>query len=219
MTHPRAKRPMPEVMNDLEQALLSINRLAAGELIHDLGEEGTGLELVEGLIVPTLERIGAGWESGTIALSQVYMAARICEELVDSILPPTGSERKDQPRMAIAAFEDRHRLGKRIVYSVLRASGFELLDYDHAGVDDLVRRVAEDRVEVLLLSTLMLHSALRVRELRARLRARSLKVKIVVGGAPFRFDDQLWKEIGADAMCRNGSQVVATILEIMGETS
>ncbi|MCP4660845.1 MAG: cobalamin-binding protein [bacterium] len=210
---------MPEAMDDLEQSLLSINRLAAGKLISDVGEEHTGVELVEGLIVPTLERIGSGWESGTIALSQVYMAARICEELVDTVLPPTSPERKDQPRMAVTVLEDRHRLGKRIVYSILRASGFELLDYDHAGVDDVVRRVAEDHVEVLLISTLMLHSALRIRELRAGLRAQDPEVKIVVGGAPFRFDDQLWKEVGADAMCRHASEVVATIFEIMGETS
>lgn len=216
MTHHGGNQPIPEAMAHLEQALLSINRMAAGELINGALEERTGIELVEGLIVPTLERIGCGWEKGILSLSQVYMAARICEELVDSVLPPTSPERKHQPRMAVAVFEDRHRLGKRIVYSVLRASGFEILDYDHADIDDLVRRVAEDRVEVLLLSTLMLHSALRVRELRTRLR--DPEVRIVVGGAPFRFDDQLFKEVGADAMCRDASQIVATISQIMGET-
>ena len=41
---------------------------------------------MEKLVVPALERIGAGWEQGRVALSQVYMSGRICEELVDTLL-------------------------------------------------------------------------------------------------------------------------------------
>ncbi len=44
-------------------------------------------------------------------------------------------------------------------------------------------------------------------------------VKIVVGGAPFRFDDQLWREVGADAMCRTASEAVDVIHEVMGGVS
>jgi len=30
-------------------------------------------------------------------------------------------------------------------------------------------------------------------------------VKVIVGGAPFRFDSSLWKEVGADAFGYNAS--------------
>jgi hypothetical protein len=37
----------------------------------------------------------------------------------------------------------------------------------------------------------------------------------VVGGAPFRFDDQLWREVGADAMGLSASDALK-ILDAMG---
>ena len=205
------------VASEFEQALLSLDRLAARNILLESGGSESPLQLVEKLVVPALERIGAGWEQGQVALSQVYMSGRICEELVDTLLPPDALDRKNRPKMAIAVLQDYHLLGKRIVYSVLRASGFELLDYGRVDVDDLVRRVRPDGVEVLLISVLMLPSALRVKEVRARLQAIGSDVKIVVGGAPFRLDDQLWKEVGADAMGREASEAVDIIAKMMGD--
>lgn len=205
------------VASEFEQALLSLDRLAARNILLESEDSESSLQLVEKLVVPALERIGAGWEQGQVALSQVYMSGRICEELVDTLLPSDGLGRKNRPKMAIAVLQDYHLLGKRIVYSVLRASGFELLDYGRVDVDDLVRRVRQDGVEVLLISVLMLPSALRVKEVRARLQAIGSDVKIVVGGAPFRLDDQLWKEVGADAMGREASEAVDIIAKMMGD--
>ena len=200
-----------------EQALLSLDRLAARNILLESGGSESPLQRVERLVVPALERIGAGWEQGQVALSQVYMSGRICEELVDTLLPLDGLGRKNRPKMAIAVLQDYHLLGKRIVYSVLRASGFELLDYGRVDADDLVRRVRHDGVEVLLISVLMLSSALRVKDVRARLQAPGSEVKIVVGGAPFRLDDQLWKEVGADARGREASEAVEIIARMMGD--
>ncbi len=206
-----------ELVNEFEQALLSLDRLAARNILMKSSDAWPPIQLVEKLVVPALERIGVGWEQGRIALSQVYMSGRICEELVDIILPPSGPGRKIRPKMAIATLEDYHLLGKRIVYSVLRASGFELLDYGRMRVDDLVHRVKDDEVKILLLSTLMLPSALKVKEVRGKLKESGSEVKIVVGGAPFRFDDQLWSEVGADAMGRNGSEAVEIITRMIGD--
>jgi len=202
-----------------EQALLSLDRLGARRILTEAQGSWTAGELVEKLVAPVLEKMGDDWESGRIALSQIYMGGRICEELVDLILPPASPNRKSQPKMAIAVLEDYHLLGKRIVYSTLRASGFELLDYGRMDVDGLVNRVKQDRVKILLISTLMLPSALRVKEVKTGLMAAKLAVKIVVGGAPFRFDEQLWKEVGADATSPNASGAVSLIAALTGGKS
>lgn len=206
---------MTQVVDEFEQALLALDRLAARNILRQSKDGRTPIQFVEKVIVPALERIGTGWEQGQVALSQVYMSGRICEELVDTILPPGAPERKNQPGMAIAVLEDYHLLGKRIVYSVLRASGFELQDYGRVTVDDLVNRVREDSLEVLLISALMLPSALAVKDVRAKLNQTGANVKIVVGGAPFRFDDNLWQEVGADDVGKNASEAVRVITEIM----
>lgn len=200
----------------LEQALLSLDHSAAGKILLAAGAACTLAELVENVVVPALQRIGTGWERGDVALSQVYMSGRMCEELVNTILPPGGTARENQPRIAIAVLEDHHVLGKRIVCSVLRAAGFELLDYGHGvGVDDLVGRVKRDRVRILLISTLMLPSALKVKELREKLNIAGGDVRIVVGGAPFLFDERLLKDVGADAMGKSASEAVTLVANLI----
>lgn len=207
---------MKDLVNDFKEVLLSLDRLSAKQMLDDQIERMTPIKFIEDVVVVALERIGAGWNEGTISLSQVYMTGRICEGLVDQLLPPEDPERKDKPNMAICVLSDHHKLGKVIVYSLLRASGFDLLDYGTMEADDLVARVNKDKIEILLISALMLPSALKVKQVKEKLTDMGLDVKIIVGGAPFLFDDKLWKEVGADAMCRTASEVVPVIQEFMG---
>ena len=200
--------------NDLETALISLDRDTAQLIVKQAVLVGTPIEIAGELISQTLKIIGDKWEEGTLSLSQVYMSGLICEQIIDQILPPSSPVRKDQPKMAIAVFEDFHLLGKRIVYSVLRASGFELMDLGGGmGTVNLLEIIKKENIRVLLLSVLMLPSAIRIKELTKKLTGSG--VKIVVGGAPFRFDEQLWKEVGADAFGRDSSDAIDIVTKIM----
>ncbi|HIE29714.1 TPA: hypothetical protein EYP66_20790 [Candidatus Poribacteria bacterium] len=119
--------------------------------------------------------------------------------------------------MAIAVLEDYHLLGKRLVCTVLRSAGFDLLDYGHGiTVDELVKRSIEDGIQILLISTLMLKSALRVKDATVKLHEAGADIKVVVGGAPFLLDHKLWQDVGADAMGRSASEAVEVIKQVMG---
>jgi methanogenic corrinoid protein MtbC1 len=98
----------------------------------------------------------------------------------------------------------------------MRASGFELFDYGRLDVDELVEKTIADRLRVLMISVLILPSALKVKQVCARLKERGADVKVVVGGAPFLFDAQLWQEVGADAMGNSASEAVAIVERLMG---
>ena len=212
--------PVPtEHMENFETALLAIDQIAAKALIAELGLLYTPLQIVEDLIAPVLDRIGAGWERGRIALSQVYMSGRICEDLVNDLLPPNTSDLKRRPKMATAVLEDYHVLGKRIVYAHLRSCGYDIIDYGQ-GIDaeDLANRTISDNIEILLISTLMLRSALKVVQVKKRLEAAGSNTKIIVGGAPFLLDPQLWQKVRADAMGRNAADAAAIISELCRET-
>lgn len=198
-------------------ALETLDRVSADSIFQQVLLEQSPIEAVEKVVVPALEQIGAAWNEGTVALSQVYMSGRFCEELVDRMLPPSDPDRKHQPRSAIVVLSDYHDLGKRIVYSVMRASGFELFDYGRMDVDALVNRVIADEIRVLMISVLMLPSALKVRDVCQALKANGSSAKVIVGGAPFLFDSELWKEVGADAMGSNATQAVSIVERMMGE--
>jgi len=204
--------PVDDCVARFKDALLSLDRLQAKSIIEAVLNDSNPLMTVESLLVPVMEALGRGWEDGHLALTQVYMSGRICEELVDELLPPSADARSQRPVLALAVFEDYHLLGKRIVNSVLRSGGYKVLDYGHGqGVDELVARVRQDGVDILLISVLMLNSALRIRQLSERLKAEGLATRLIVGGAPFRFDPELWREVGADAMGYNASDVLPLV--------
>jgi trimethylamine corrinoid protein len=53
-----------------------------------------------------------------------------------------------------------------------------------------------------------------VAEVRAALPA---QVRIVVGGAPFRFDAELWRQVGADAMGRTAADALDIVATLSAE--
>ncbi len=214
----QSKTNIPAKVHQFEQALLSLDRLAAERVLIDLSDSSvTPSQYVEQIIVPALDHIGSGWEQGEIALSQVYISGRICEELLGKILPSGRQSLQPHPKMAIAVLQDHHQLGKRIVHSVLRASGFELIDYG-AGitVNELVDRIKRDEVQVLLISVLMLSSALLVEDVRLQLDRADLDTTIIIGGAPFRFDENLGQEVGAHHTCLNATEGVELVTRLAG---
>ena len=208
---------METYITQFRDALESLDRAQADALFQQVLQQNSPISAVEKLVVPALEQIGTAWHEGSVALSQVYMSGRFCEALVDRVLPPADPDRKHQPRSAIVVLSDYHDLGKRIVYSVMRASGFEVFDYGRLDVDQLVERALADHLRVLLVSVLILPSALKVREVCEKLRASGADIKVVVGGAPFLFDDQLWREVGANAMGKSASDAVSIVGRLMGE--
>jgi methanogenic corrinoid protein MtbC1 len=200
-----------EFTNELQVALAALDRPRIEALFDDAVRSLGPMQAIEELMVPALVHLGQEWDDGRIALSQIYMSSRICEDIVERMLPAAAAERKSHPRLAIAVLSDYHTLGKRIVLSVMRASGFEVLDYGRMDVGPLVERVLADEVEILLISVLMLPAALKVKAVRSALNARGGRVKIAVGGAPFLFDPELWREVGADAIGRNAADAVAIV--------
>lgn len=199
------------------QALLAYDRVGARELVRRGAEEFGPLPFLERVVVPTLERIGREWEEGTLALAQVYMSGKICEELVDGILPAASPQRIVQPPMAIALLSDYHSLGKTVIRSALRASGFELRDLGRVEAAELLAQVVAHETRILLVSVLMLPSALRLKELCTALRAARPGIKIVVGGAPFRLEPQLWREVGADATGKDSAAAIKVVRKIIKE--
>ncbi len=193
---------------DFEAALLGTDRVAAGRILEAVCALEQPLVAVEGLVAPVLERIGAGWERGEVALAQVYMSGLICEELVEEVLPASKHRRINSPRVALAVLDDYHMLGKRLVHSVLRAAGYEVLDCGRVEPEELIERVIAEQVDVVMLSVLMLPAALRVREVVLAL---PQHVRVAVGGAPFRLDPELYREVGADAMGRTASDALSIL--------
>lgn len=200
----------PELLDQFHAALLAVDRQAVGDVLARTLELAAPIEVAEGLIAPVLNQLGEGWSEGTVALAQLYLGGRLCEEQITALLPDAVLVRADAPNLGIAVLADRHVLGKRIVATFLRIAGYPVIDYG-AGVtpEQLAASALDDDLDALLVSTLMLPSALQVARLTALLNDH--RVKVFVGGAPFLFDPDLWRAVGADGMGRNASDGLALV--------
>lgn len=197
-------------------ALLSVDKVRAEEILRDaLSIFSTPVEVAELCLAPVLEQMGDAWENGHFALSQIYMASRISEDLVERILPPPLEMRADSPRIVLALLEDHHMLGKRLVQSALRLAGIPVLDWQRVTTEELIARAIQERPDLILISTLMLRAALHVREVREGLDRAGLNIPIYVGGAPFRLDPLLWREVGANAMGANSTEAIHLVLSFL----
>jgi len=77
--------------------------------------------------------------------------------------------------------------------------------------DTLIKQIKKDNIKILLISVLMLPSALHIKELHQRLDQENIPVIILVGGAPFRFDLELWREVGANDMGNSAADAVTLV--------
>ena len=198
--------------------LLAMDRIGSEKVLREVAAQQQSFEAVEQVITETLAIIGDGWEAGDYSLSQIYMSGVICEEIIERMLPEFRMVRKNSPKIGIGVLIDNHALGKRIVKAVVQAEGFEIFDFGHGlSVYEMVEKTMAYRIDVLLVSTLMLPSALKVKEIREQFEQRGLTTRLIVGGAPFRFDSSLWQQVGADADGKNATAVIPIIERLVSE--
>ncbi len=168
----------------------------------------------------SMDEIGRMQENREITLSEIYTVARIGDQAINRLteLMPVTPE----PIGVVVigtAWGDYHGLGRKIVSSFLRAAGLIVHDLGMSVpsarfVDAAVERGAS----VICVSALLLHTAARIREVRAILRQRGLehRIRLVAGGAALNFDRRLFRELGADATAPNGAEAALVVSHLAG---
>ena len=180
-------------------------------------------EVIFTIVIPCMEKmIGGMMTDSLVTLSQHFLASQIAEEVADTLIPRFKTAPEMQGHIVIGtSFGDFHGLGKKIVSGCLRAKMFQVTD---VGINVRPERFVEEALavgaQVIGISSMMVHTAVgehgprRVREL---LREQGLedRIRIVVGGAPYRFHDTLYREVGADAWgvtAIEGADVIARLI-------
>ncbi|ALB48781.2 MAG: cobalamin-dependent protein [Clostridium beijerinckii] len=203
-----------------EKALINYDKLEVNKILQHFLAEKNGIDFIDEYIVKSLTSIGEKWERGEVALSQIYMSSRLCEEIASSILEEKNFIIKNAKPIAIVTLEDYHTLGKKIVSAVVRSSGFDLIDYGSISrLEEIIKKVTEDRIKILMISVLMYPSALKIKKISQMLHEKDPSIKILVGGAPFLMDSTLWEEVGADKMGKSAADNIPIIEQWMKEDS
>jgi methanogenic corrinoid protein MtbC1 len=215
-----------DVITAYDQALYDTDRARALEIVHDALDQGmTPEDVVFEVVVPAMDRmIESMSTSGQANLAQHYVTAQISDAVVSEMIPRFTQAPSTAGRVVIGSAEgDLHSLGKRIVIGCLRA---RMIDVTDLGVNVSPQRFADEAIAhqapIIGISAMMVHTArgengcLGVRRL---LKERGLedRIRIVVGGAPYRYDPELYKKVGADAWADDGVSAGAVITELVKE--
>lgn len=194
--------------------LLSINRFECRNLILAKKDK---MNVIENIIIPALTEIGDGWQEGIYSLSQIYMSSVICEDISEELFAAGDAVQNQKLNIAVVTFDDYHTFGKKLVSLTLRASGYRIHDFGMIFDENkLLELVKKNNIDVLLMSVLMLPPALKIKDIKPKLLEINPDLKIIVGGAPFRFDEQLYLEVGGDATGDTPQDAVRLIKEMEG---
>ena len=159
-----------------------------------------------------------------VCLAQHFMAAQIASEVVDRMVPLFVRAPEIVGRVVIGtARGDFHGLGKRIVTGCLKSMMVDVTDLGlNVTPEHFVDEALSQDAQVIAISAMMVHTARGengCRGVRRILRERGLeaRIRINVGGAPYRFDHGLYKVVGADSWAENGITAGRVITELIRE--
>lgn len=150
------------------------------------------------------------------------MTAQIAAEVTETMLEKFDHPPEIVGRVVIGtAHGDLHSLGKRIVMGCLKALMVEATDL---GANVPAQRFVDEALahdaQVIAVSAMMVHTAIGengARKVRRLLREHGLeeRIKLIVGGAPYRYDAELFQTVGADAWAADGVSAARTIIHLI----
>jgi 5-methyltetrahydrofolate--homocysteine methyltransferase len=164
--------------------------------------------------------VGEKFSSGEYFLPDMLMAARAmnaCLEVLKPLLDKTGIPTIG--KVVIGTVEgDMHDIGKNVVATFLKGSGFEVFDLGLNVPDNkFIDEVREKKADILGLSALLTTTMPFMSRIIKTLDEVGLRssVKVIVGGAPVTQDYANY--IGADAYAYDGGKAVTVCKKLMGK--
>jgi methanogenic corrinoid protein MtbC1 len=201
------------VLSAFNEAIFDTDRQKALLVIRDAEQDGLSPEdIVFKVVVPSIHlMMKSTSEMRTPSIAQHFVAAQIASEVTETMVAKFSCSPEIIGRVVIGtSVGDMHGLGKRIVSGCLKALMIDVIDL---GLNVPAERFVEEAIahdaDVIGVSSMMVHTArspaagIGVRKILKE-RALEKRIKLAVGGAPYRFDHELYRIVGADAWAEDG---------------
>jgi trimethylamine corrinoid protein len=203
---------LEQVVTAYHEAIVDTDCDRAMQIVHDAVEHGISPEdIVLKVVIPSMVMMDTSIREGfNVNLSQHYMIAQIASDVTEEMLAKFPNPSRRVGTIVLGTSRgDFHGLGKKIVAGCLKASMIEVVDLGlNVAPEHFIEQAVAHNAEVIGISSLMLHTARGeegCRKVRRLLKAAGLenKIKIIVGGVPYRWDPDLYTVVQADAWAEN----------------
>ena len=215
-----AARAEADTGDPLRDAICRGLRTEAAALAREALKTETELSLVDGRLIPALDRVGEGYEAGRVFLPQLLSAAQAAQavfEVIRTSLAEKGGAPVKRARLIVATVRgDVHDIGKNIVRTVLENYGYDVLDLGRdVAPETVVDAVRETGARLVGLSALMTTTLPAMEETVAKLRALPEPPKVFVGGAVVT--PEYAGHIGADFYAKDAKASVEIARTVLAE--
>ena len=210
---------MPAGELTLEEAVARGLRSDAGRLAKRALETESPLAIVDGRLIPALDRVGEGYEKGALFLPQLLSAAQAAQvvfAVLREAMARTGAAPVRKGTLAVATVRgDIHDIGKNIVKTVLENYGYQVVDLGRDVPPQAVcAAVEEQHLRLVGLSALMTTTLPAMEETIRMLKALLEPPAVFVGGAVVTPEHAA--RMGADYYARDARESVAIAREVLG---
>lgn len=183
----------------------------AAKITSEVITERAPLDIINEELIPALNRVGEGFEKGTIFLPQLLMSAEAAKSaftVLKEQMDKSGEAQEKKGTVVIATVKgDIHDIGKNIVRVLLDNYGFHVIDL---GKDVPPEKIADTvlkyDVRLVGLSALMTTTVLSMEETIRLLKEKAPECRIMVGGAVL--NQEYADMIGADFYGKDAMQSV-----------
>ncbi|MGN0169998.1 MAG: homocysteine S-methyltransferase family protein [Lachnospiraceae bacterium] len=191
----------------------------AARITKALLAQKSEMEIIDELLIPSLDRVGERYEKQEIFLPQlINSASASCEafEVLKQSILAKGNGSVSKGKVVLATVRgDIHDIGKNIVKVLLENYGFQVIDLGRdVPVETVVETAIREDVKLVGLSALMTTTLKSMADTIAALRESGHECKVVVGGAVLT--PEYAKQIGADYYAKDAKQTVDYAKEIFG---
>ena len=210
--HPETSGEMP-----LEAAIEKGMKKEAAWAAEQLLKEQDSLSIINRYLIPALDRVGKGFEKGTVFLPQLLMSADAAKQafsVLKEAMPAQKEGEKDRPKIILATVKgDIHDIGKNIVKVLLENYSFDVLDLGKdVPPEDILKKAVDEDVKLVGLSALMTTTVASMEETIRLLRREKPDCRVMVGGAVL--NQEYADMIGADFYGKDAMQSVYYAQEI-----
>ncbi len=209
-----------DLLNRFQKAIIDGDADAAAAIAEDITRVAeVRPDAIINSLSGAMETVGGKYETGEYFIPEMLRSAEAVEKALSLLDPYLFERRRDFSGVIVIGTVkgDIHNIGKNIIVSALRASGYEVHDLGvNVPAGKFVDRVKEVNADLLLLSAFTTSTRQALVEVLTALEEAGLRgrVKVVSGGAAH--SEELARDVGVDAFASDVKSTLAVCRELLG---
>ena len=202
-------KPVVNTNIDLAYALENGLKSEGAKITEELLKNTDPMEIINGILIPALDKTGNEFEKGKIFLPQLILTAGVaqsCFEVIKNHFAKTGAKSVSKGKIIVATVKgDIHDIGKNIVKVLLENYGYDVIDLGKdVDYNTVLDCAVENDVHLIGLSALMTTTLVSMEKTIKLLHDNNVDCKIMVGGAVLTPDYA--EQIGADYYAKDAKE-------------